>query len=265
MVEFDQNMNISIAGDTFNTCAAASLFGLECEYTMRVAEDIFYQHYLDFFKKFDIQMNLISGEGQNGIYFISNDETGERSFQYYRKNSAASTLSLDMLGSNYLDCDIFYNSGITAALSPELNFALEQCYQKAKEQKIMTVYDVNFREKLWSQEKAKKFLKKIATNIDVLIISEDDFAVVSGLNHPFIVKRQGPKGVSLIREGSEKKFTVKPIQALDTSGAGDVFTGAMLAHYMKKNQWEEAIEFAITIAGKHIQYLGALPRKELLC
>ena len=71
-------------------------------------------------------------------------------------------------------------------------------------------------------------------------------------------------GIKLGKKGSiifnkKNKYTIKPkpILALDSTGAGDMYAAGFLASISKKNDYEEAGKVAVQLAEEIIQIQGA--------
>src|SRR4030042_1579220 len=81
-------------GDTLNTLVAAARLGASTGFVTRVGDDPFGAFLLESWRGEDIDVSharLV--EGFNGLYFISLLPEGEREFTYYRRGSAASTMT----------------------------------------------------------------------------------------------------------------------------------------------------------------------------
>jgi len=74
----------------------------------------------------------------------------------------------------------FHTGGIFAALSDSCAEVTTESMKAAHEAGTITSYDLNFRSKLWSSEKAIEVTKGVVPYIDVLIGNEEDFQKVLG-------------------------------------------------------------------------------------
>jgi 2-dehydro-3-deoxygluconokinase len=88
----------------------------------------------------------------------------------------------------------FHSGGIFSALSPSTSELVIEGMQAAKKAGAIVSFDTNYREKLWSQvaaekglskdkasEEAAKILRKIVSNVDVLVGNEEDLQKGLGL------------------------------------------------------------------------------------
>ncbi len=74
---------------------------------------------------------------------------------------------------------------------------------------------------------------------------------------PTIIQTNGAENIELYTLNSKKSFAVPRINAIDTTGAGDIFAGSFLHFYEKSGRLETAIQQAIEIAAKSVSIVGA--------
>ena len=75
----------------------------------------------------------------------------------------------------------FHVSGITPALSDGASAATLEALKAAAAAGVTTSYDLNFRSKLWSPERAQETTAQFMSHVKVLIGNEEDFEKVLGL------------------------------------------------------------------------------------
>jgi len=106
-----------------------------------------------------------------GAYFLENG-SGNRSSRviYDRAYSAMTSFTLEDVELDKLfdDIDVFVVSGITAALNENLKNAVVEMLKYCKEHGITTIYDNNYRAKLWTVEQAGAAFKEILPYVDIL-------------------------------------------------------------------------------------------------
>ena len=139
-------------------------------------------------------------------------------------------------------------TGITAALSEGCyDVVLEAC-RRAKNKKVTTSFDVNYRSKLWSAEVAKAKLEPVLQGVDLLICGEGDAATVFGMSGPPEAVLQqlrdlsGAAHVVLTRagQGSATLLGTELVQVgagvadmVDRLGAGDAFTAGVIDGFLE--------------------------------
>jgi 2-dehydro-3-deoxygluconokinase len=75
---------------------------------------------------------------------------------------------------------MFHTSGITPALSERAATAVSQGLHTARSRGIVTSYDLNYRSKLWSSERARATQAPLMECVDVLFTTEEDARTVFG-------------------------------------------------------------------------------------
>ncbi|MDW8481591.1 MAG: PfkB family carbohydrate kinase [Meiothermus sp.] len=115
-------------------------------------------------------------QGENGVYFISLKENGERDFTCRRANSAASKLAPEDLDPQDLaSTRMVLLSGITQAISPSAEAATLRAAQLAHSSASPVAYDPNYRPALWNGrgglKAAQRAFEQLRPYVDVLLPS----------------------------------------------------------------------------------------------
>jgi 2-dehydro-3-deoxygluconokinase len=127
---------------------------------------------------------LVTGGERLGTYYLETG-IGERSAKvtYDRKYSSFSKLLVEELDFDeiFTDAVLFHLSGITPALSANLQEVALLALQKAKEHGVMTSFDCNYRASLWSHEEAAKSFKTLLPYVDICFCGELDAIYLLGI------------------------------------------------------------------------------------
>ena len=67
----------------------------------------------------------------------------------------------------------------------------------------------------------------------------------------------GKKGAYFQNESLKLRINAPVVTAIDTTAAGDTFSGALAVALTEKKSWEEAIKFAVAAASISVTRLGA--------
>jgi 2-dehydro-3-deoxygluconokinase len=168
-------------------------------------------------------------------------------------------------------------SGISQAISHSAAETVSAAIATARKAGVAVSYDTNFRPRLWPAEKARPVIAAAAAAADILKTSAEDAEALFGLTEPAAVGRHllglgakavvitlGRGGVALAtREGLEH-IPGRPVAAVDATGAGDAFTGALLAELARGETLAGAARFANAAAALSTLGYGAiapLPRR----
>ena len=148
---------VGFAGDTFNAAVylKRSAPEITVSYVTALGTDPLSARMIAFFESEDLDTSLIERRADRvpGLYAISLDAKGERSFTYWRDSSAARTLFLppaEVNPSNLNGFDLIYLSGITlAVLAPEARAALADFLRGYRQRGGRLAFDSNYRPRLW--------------------------------------------------------------------------------------------------------------------
>jgi ribokinase len=69
----------------------------------------------------------------------------------------------------------------------------------------------------------------------------------------------GSKGALLVQKSGTQRFAAKKVEAVDTTAAGDSFTGALACALSEGRDIAEAVNFAIAAAAISVTRMGAQP------
>ncbi|RPK37777.1 sugar kinase [Streptomyces sp. ADI93-02] len=168
---------------------------------------------------------------------------------YWRSHSAASLLTPADLAPALGDgARILHLTGITCALGPGPLEAVRTAAAHAQAQGWTVTLDVNHRQRLWTAEEAGRALRPLLPHITVLIASDDELPVVTGLPggtpdgeeravgalldagvREVVVKRGGEGAAVRDRQGTRHSLPALRVPVRDTVGAGDAFCAGYLS------------------------------------
>lgn len=245
-------------GAPFNVACAAKKFGAEVKFVGSVGCDLIGDFLVAFAEKQNLDEVLINRDLKRNttLAFVELDENGERSFCFYRKNTADYNLP-------YIPESIFSAANIvhigSLMLSEKTGFDYaEGLAKRARAEGKVISFDVNFRTDIFKdRESAVKLYKKIIDHADVVKFSEDELEV---FGEKYVKEKLADKLVciSLGGEGSEWRYKGKSnrvpsiaVKPVDTTGAGDAFYGGVLSRLDKippqcwnADRLDEAFRFA---------------------
>lgn len=269
-------------GDTMNTAVAARRLGSQVAYITRLGNDSFAGALHELMLKEGLHVPATrTAKASTGLYFVSVDGEGQREFEYYRQNSAASLLGPDDINPDLIrSAKIVYASGITLAISDSARKAVIKAFKIAREAGAMTAFDPNYREALWqSEERAVDALNEILPLVDVFLPSfPEDTASMIGFNKPeqvldyflfkgvkLIAVKAGAQGCWIGYKKEVQHIPAMPAKAVDTTGAGDAFNGGFLHGLATEESLVNCAKLAITTAGLKVLNRGsanAMPVRE---
>ena len=276
----DGLMRRSFAGDTFNTAWYARAYLPEdwiVDYFTTLGDDAVSADMLDFMEKADIGTLWIRRvRGRTvGLYMIHLKD-GERSFSYWRDTSAAKLLAADgdHLRHAIDFADVIYLSGITLAILPAQDAAtLLAELRRAKAAGKTVAFDPNIRPRLWADRRSMLSTIRDGARAATIVMPSyedetahfgdgavsDTIARYHALGAQNVVVKNGADGATVsFADASVHVPAVAVDRVVDTTGAGDSFNGAFLAHYLQQRNAAAAAAFAARIAATVITGHGAL-------
>lgn len=275
---------VGFAGDTLNTAIylKRSAPELDVSYVTRLGRDAFSDKMLAFIQKEDIRTDAItfSEKRTPGLYAITTDDNGERTFAYWRDTSAARELfqtpngiSFDILTS----FDVLYFSAITLAILPaEVRDALIAwlpTYQKSTGGRV--VFDSNYRPLLWpDQQTAQRATGNFWKITDIGLPSiDDEMATFGDTTEEEVLTRFRQYDVT---NGALKRGELGPVSlgvsvaasyqtagnVIDTTAAGDSFNGGYLGALLTGADQKTALRAGHDLAAKVVGVKGAIIPRE---
>ena len=205
--------------------------------------------------------------GTPGLYAITTDDAGERSFTYWRSDSAARKLFADLNFSALEGYDLIYLSGISLAILPsDVRAGL---LTWITQNDVQLAYDSNFRRRLWECEVEARAVNQAywaATHIALPSIDDEmdlfgetaqqvnDRWRAAGCDGALKRGGLGPMGIG--GQVDQDYSTVASV--LDTTAAGDSFNGGFLAARLTGASRADALRAGHDLAATVIQHRGAI-------
>jgi len=281
-----EDWRMGFAGDTLNTLwALRALAGPEraTNYISAFGDDPFSRDQIAFLQANGIGIGespVISG-ARPGLYAIT--LTGaERSFTYWRNDSAAKQLASDpqRLAKSLENQALAYFSGITLAiLDPASRRALLEAVGKARQAGSLIAFDANYRPRLWkSSDEARAAIDEALSVTDIALPTFPDEQSLHGDASPEatadrltaagvreIVVKNGELPACVRQDGGAESVPAVHVPSpVDTTGAGDSFNGTYLAARLAGLSPVEAARKAHAVAAAVVQVRGALAPYETL-
>ena len=236
----------------------------------------------------DTSLVLRDPERSPGLYLIQLDEQGERTFLYWRNQSAASHLiqqpNFEQLKQTLKQVDMVMLSGISLAILPDRDRAtLLNMLKELKQSGVEIVFDSNYRPALWPKNDNRQTVKEVYQAMyqltDLALVTFDDEQLLWNDNTPKttierlnllgvknIVVKLGPDGCLIKDSRTEsipQKIATTPVEhVVDTTSAGDSFNGGFLSAYLAGKTMPDACKRGNALAGIVIQHRGAIIPKE---
>jgi 2-dehydro-3-deoxygluconokinase len=285
-LEQTTSLDVQVGGGELNVAVGVSRLGLKSTWVSclpknplgRLMENRVRQAGVD-------TSNLVwAAGGRMGLYFVEFGAAPRASSVLYdRAHSAISAIQPGEVDWKkiFQGAKWFHTSGITPALSDSAAVVTLEALEAARQAGLTVSYDLNYRGKLWSPEKAQAVQEPMMQYVDVLITTEEDtsvvfkikaegrtdekgFTAVSAESYKDVARRLHEKlqfkAVAItVRENplvwrntwtaiayAEGKFydDVKyDLEIVDRIGGGDSFSAGFIYGRLVKNSYEAAIRY----------------------
>lgn len=267
------NIGETVIGDVFyeggggkgsNQAIAASLLGAKACFIGRIGDDKYGKDALNMYKKFKISTKMIKVDKSihTGVSVILVDEFGNNSicvipganFKLTREDidDMLQNIKDSFIVSFQFENDIsvveyaikkVHSMGIKTILDPApATYISEDIYQyvwciKPNENEATILTGIEVTDVIGAERAGKWFAKK---GVSIVVIT------------------LGEKGAVLVQDKRVKYFPVLKVKAIDTTGAGDCFCGALMAALSMNKDIDESINFANCAAAISVTRKGVI-------
>ena len=271
-------------GGEANVAVSLANFGIDTAFVTKLPAHEIGQAAVNELRKFGVDTSrIVRGGNRIGIYFLEKGASQRPSKVIYdRAHSAIAEASPEDFDWNeiFQNADWFHFTGITPALNDTLAAICLDACKKAKELGLTVSCDLNYRNKLWSREKAGQVMSELCKYVDVCIANEEDAADVFGIRAANTdvtkgaVSHEGYKDVAkqlagrfgfskvaitlreslsasdnnwaaMLYDGTEFYFSKKyAVHIVDRVGGGDSFGGGLIYACWNQYDPQSTIEFA---------------------
>ena len=280
-----ESYGATYGGGEANVAISLANYGLDAAFVTKLPTHEIGQAGVNSLRKFGVDTSHITRGGDRvGIYFLEKGASQRPSKVIYdRAGSSIATATSEDFDWNKIfeGADWFHFTGITPALGDNVAaICLEAC-KAAKERNITISCDLNYRNKLWSKEKAGKVMGELCHYVNVCIANEEDSSDVFGIKAANTditagkVNHEGYKDVAkqlvdrfnfskvaitlrgslsandnnwaaMLFDGKDYYFSKNYlIHIVDRVGGGDSFGAGLIYSCLNDYDPQEAIEFAV--------------------
>lgn len=193
--------------------------------------------------------NLIMDEKvHTTLAFVHTFEDGDRDFSFYRNPGADMMLAVEDVQKERIETSKIFHFGTLSSTHEQCRAATQFALRCAKDAGVLVSFDPNLRELLWADpEDAKREIAYGLERADVVKISDNEVVFMTGEEDYETAARilqekyQIPLlFVTLGRDGSRAYYKDLRVEVpgfiqentIETTGAGDTFTGCVLSRIL---------------------------------
>lgn len=271
-------------GAPTNVAAAIAALGGNAWLSAKVGADPFGKHLIDVMHDFGVTTNFVIEDKQHftTFAFVSLLKNGERDF-YFNRGADAMLTTDEVNAIDLAEFSIAHFGSATAFLPGALQTAYQSLLQKTLQKNLFISFDPNYRYLLY-KDVHQSFIDQSWNFLPAchfFKVSDEEALLLTGCNtvieaaEYFLQKTKavfaitlGKDGTMLGLNGSTIILSGIPIQAVDTTGAGDAFVGAVLyqlSNYTKTTiehlqiaEWHKIINNANKAGARTCEYFGAM-------
>ena len=285
-LEQTRSLDVQIGGGELNVAVGTSRLGLKSTWVSRLPKNALGRLLENRVRQTGVDTShmIWSDDGRVGLYFVEFGAAPRPSSVLYdRAHSAISAIrpgEVDwkkvLAGAKWL-----HTSGITPALSDSAAAVTREALKAARESGATVSYDLNYRAKLWSPEKAQAVQEPLMEFVDVLITTEEDTGVVFKIEAKGTTEARGFKEVTAepfkdVARRLQEKFRFKAVaitlrenplvwrntwtaiayadgkfyedvkyelEIVDRIGGGDSFSAGFIYGSLVKKSYEAAVRY----------------------
>lgn len=280
-----ESLNVSYTGAESNVCTSLAMLGIDTKFVTRLPNNDIAHCAVMSLKRFSIDVSCIAygGDRMGVIYTERGASQRPSKVVYDRKETAFMRAEISDFDWDAIFCDVswLHFTGITAALSDNTAELCAHACREAKNRGIKVSCDLNYRKKLWTEEKAQSVMTKLMQYVDLVIGNEEDAQKVLGITqaNTDVVKGELDRQeyINTARE-VQRRFGIKQvaftlrkslsasdnewsamyyydgeaffsktyhIHIVDRVGGGDAFSAGLIYALMNGYEPQRIVEFAV--------------------
>jgi 2-dehydro-3-deoxygluconokinase len=258
-------LDVHVGGSESNVAVAASAFGVDAAWLSALPETALGERVAHALRGEGVEPIVTwTDAGRVGTYYFEpgGDPRGG-TVVYDRDSTPVRDLTPGDLPTERVSAaEYVFTSGITPALSDQLASTTDHLLAIASDAGVATVFDLNYRSKLWSPAEARETVTTLFPAVDVLFVAERDArnvlgcegsaeAVARGLadRHGFetVVLTRGEKGALAVHDAVHEQPAFET-DTVDPIGSGDAFVGGYLAQRLDGQSVPDSLAYGAATA-----------------
>lgn len=258
-----RDMQLGIGGAEGNVAIALKRLGTDVSWVGKVGRDSLGELVVRELRAEGVDIHaVIDPHRPTGLMVKERRTTANTRVWYYRHGSAGSQLQPEDLPEALIrEAGLLHATGITPALSSSAAEATLHAMRTAHAAEVPVSFDLNFRSKLWTEQQAGDFYRKVLPLADIVFAGEEEAAIAVGETGTASelaerVARFGPSQV-IIKLGEDgclarigdTEYSRKAVRVdvTDTVGAGDGFVAGYLSEYLLGSSIPQRLTTAVSV------------------
>lgn len=243
-------------GAPANAAVAAALLETPAAFAGQIGDDHFGHFLVDALKSYGVDTSLVSTHptAKTPLAFVFLDEDGERSFEFYRDNSADLLMTPEQADARWFENTGLFHCCSNTLTTPAIAETTAILMAKARDAGALLCFDVNLRHNLWENGQIDRDLVNATiARSQVIKFSLEELEYLAGDQNEaylqnllageteLILVTNGPKAIEVYYRGGHLTVVPPKTQAVDTTAGGDAFSGGILAGLCRLEQAPSAL------------------------
>ncbi len=255
-----------LSGCSTNACLAAKRLGLTKVGMIGCIGPDFGKRFLHDMNNYGIDVRLDSTDGETGGFHLIYDSRGDRTLDVL---GVAERITPSHIPDEYLDAKFI----LIGPVLGEVDLALVNFIRSSSSAKLFLdpqglVRIIGSDRRVIHKCDRQQF-RKIADLVDFIKPNEHESETITGEKDPVLAARQigqlgsavsivtlAERGSILIDNNRLYRIPAFPTNAIDPTGAGDVYAGSFITDYIRKGNTVEAAMFASAAASLMVEQMG---------
>lgn len=264
-LEDSELFHLSVGGAESTVAMYLAESGFRTSWVSVLGQDPLGTRILRTVEKYGVDTSFVQlVDAPTGVYFKDPGEGATR-VHYYRRGSAASTMSVAFLDSLPLaGARLVHVSGITPGLSPSCRDMMMALPERLRHSGTKFSFDVNYRRGVWPVEEAAPVLLDLARQADYVFVGLDEAAVLWGTTDPRsvydllrpsgkLVVKDGAVGATELESATEVFVPTPAVRVVEEVGAGDAFAAGYLGSVLEGGNSGDALLAGHRMAARSLQ------------
>jgi len=255
-------------GAEVNVAVAASRLGHRVTWIGRVGDDLHGQGVLDDLTQEGVLLDqvIVDDSAHTGIVIREIPPLGPSQVSYARRHSAGSQITAADINPDVVgDHRMAHVTGVTAALGAGAVEAARFFLTTARQRGVTTVFDLNYRSRLWGPTQAATVMGELAALADIVSGGADEWRLVFGTDdlssidlppETALVRTAGKEPVLARVQGELISSPTLEARSEDVVGAGDAFVGGVLSALLAGADWSVALRQGAFCGARVVSGLG---------
>jgi sugar/nucleoside kinase (ribokinase family) len=266
----DHNINYCSGGSAANTIVGIADMGGEAAYAGKIGSDEFGKRYVDELRELGIAIEVDAAQGANGTCVVLITPDAQRTMLTHLGVSA-SLCTDDMSADEIAKAKYLYVEGYLFA-GPSTKAAAYSAIEIAKEHNVKVALTIS--DPFLIDICRDEFQRLIEGPVDLLFCNEEEAKSLTGLDDPIacahaihehcenVALTLGRNGSIIMHENEVIAIEGVEVNAIDTTGAGDMYAAGVLYGITNGLSWKQAGHLGSHAAGRIVSQLGArLPER----